>query len=806
MASSVYKLSCVLYGHTGDVRSVAETQEGFIVSGSRDRSAKIWKPNGINTGFSEFQTLVGHSNYVSSVCVLPANDDHTCIIVTGCNDHNIRAFTLDSPTPLIVLKGHSNTVCSVSPGINKNTVLSGSWDMKACMWVLDGSVTPVTTFSGHEAAVWCVLQLRIGDVVTGSADKYIKIWNKDGSLKSTLEGHIFCVRGLAATSDNEFLSCGNDASIRHWNATTGTCLSTFYGHSNYIYSVSTFPGAGVNHFVTSSEDRTVKIWQGGECQQTVTLPARSVWSVACLQNGDIVTGSSDGVIRIFTVDSSRHADPALQQQFAEEVANTGVAAQQELGGVNINDLPGKEALYEPGRKDGQTKIIKDGTKVFCYSWSSAGNEWVKVGDVLGASGGTQGTSGKQLYNGKEYDYVFSVDIEDGKPSLKLPYNSDEDPWFAAQKFIHDNNLSQMFLDEVANFIIKNSKGGVPPPGQGPASTEYCDPFTGGSRYIPGGNASGSVAQNAADPFTGTSRYVPSTNGLLGAAAGGNASTTSLSSNMSDSCPIKPYFPQKTYLRFDQANLNAILEKLLEFNRKTGDGSHKVEESYLEGVVKLAGPDATANPLHMQVLKQLFEWPKDIVFPVLDVTRLAVRNAAINSDLCSGRMGDMLIDHLQRFLQPDSLAANQMLSVRTLCNMLTHPDGEALALKHKDYLLSILLTSAPSPNKHMQVALSTLLLNLAVAFNRMQDTIGRTQAVEAATVVLPRLSDSEALFRALVALGTLVWDAETIQDKSELIGIVNSSKELSSLLEKLSAGSSMDKVTQCASQVCALMQV
>jgi phospholipase A-2-activating protein len=59
----------------------------------------------------------------------------------------------------------------------------------------------------------------------------------------------------------------------------------------FTFSISVFPGAGVDRFVTSSEDRTVKIWQNGECQQTVTLPAQSVWSVACLQNGDIVTGS-----------------------------------------------------------------------------------------------------------------------------------------------------------------------------------------------------------------------------------------------------------------------------------------------------------------------------------------------------------------------------------------------------------------------------------------------------------------------------------------------------------------------------------
>lgn len=46
MAAAPYKLSCVLLGHSSDVRSVAVTHEGYIVTGSRDKSAKIWKPNG----------------------------------------------------------------------------------------------------------------------------------------------------------------------------------------------------------------------------------------------------------------------------------------------------------------------------------------------------------------------------------------------------------------------------------------------------------------------------------------------------------------------------------------------------------------------------------------------------------------------------------------------------------------------------------------------------------------------------------------------------------------------------------------
>lgn len=90
----------------------------------------------------------------------------------------------------------------------------------------------------------------------------------------------------------------------------------------------------------------------------------------------------------------------------------------------------------------------------CYSWELG--KWNLIGDVTGASGSTQETSGKVLFEGREYDYVFSVDISDSAPPLKLPFNKGDDPWHAAQAFIHKHSLPQAYLDQVANFIIRNS--------------------------------------------------------------------------------------------------------------------------------------------------------------------------------------------------------------------------------------------------------------------------------------------------------------------------------------------------------------
>ena len=77
---------------------------------------------------------------------------------------------------------------------------------------------------------------------------------------------------------------------------------------------------------------------------------------------------------------------------------------------------------------------------------------------------------------QEYDFVFSVDIAEGEPPLKLPYNMTEDPWVAAQNFITKHGLNQAFLEQVRDFIVQNTQSVSM--SQQSADSNYRDPFTG----------------------------------------------------------------------------------------------------------------------------------------------------------------------------------------------------------------------------------------------------------------------------------------------------------------------------------------
>ncbi|XP_076236021.1 phospholipase A2 activator protein isoform X2 [Calliopsis andreniformis] len=714
-------------------------------------------------------TLKGHSNFVCSVCIINPSDAHpTGFIITGSNDKTICIYVPEQVEPFKTLKAHQDTICKLKTGTMEGTFLSSSWDLSAKLWNVDDLTKPQLNLIGHTAAVWCVADLMCGVIITGSADKLVIVWKKDGSTLHKLDGHTDCVRDISSLDGTEFLTCANDATVRHWNALHGVCLGTYCAHNNYIYSVIAKENGSL---FTSGEDRTIRVWHNKQIDQTITLPTQSVWCIAEFCNGDIVAGSSDGVVRIFSCDPEKYADAETLQKFEEDVANTKLNAQQELGGIKIKDLPDAKALQQPGQKDGQTKIVNEGDAVRAYSWSQNEQRWIRIGDVMGATGGSAATSGKQLYNGIEYDYVFSVDIQDGVPPLKLPYNNGQDPWHVAQKFLQDNDLSQLFLDQVANFIVKNSQ---PAPVLN-TDPQYCDPFTGSSRYIP----------HSTDTHEQDVR--------------------SAEHNSSDISLAPSYIPHTQYLKLEQANLSAILDKLHELNSKQPE-TFKVPNDKLNTLVKLMKGQISEQLKceALNTLKILLNWPDNVLFPVLDVTRLIILFKDFNDMLCT----DELLRIVKRHIKTDAIASNQLLTFRLLANMFSHETGEKLCLNCKDEILQLLSNLESLGSKNNQVAISTYILNLTVALNKYNDAIGRTHCLNVMFSVLPRLDEPEAVFRTLVGLGTLLCTTPDSNDRSDLIKAVKQSEVALNILRTMSeteiSMNHSNKLVNCSKQIISLI--
>ena len=268
------------------------------------------------------------------MCVLDGGE----WICTGSNDATICVYAAGNIEPFTVLKGHTSTVCALTAGLESGVLLSGSWDKTARVWRIAGfGDASSITLEGHEAAVWAVAVLPSGKYVTGSADKNIIYWSSSGEKLKVLKGHKDCVRGLLTLSNDGLISAGNDAVIKIWTD-DGECVRELSGHSNYIYSLAFNKHLGEGVFVSGGEDSTIRLWNlEGPLGEELTLPAQSVWSVACLKNGDIVTGTSDGVVRVFTKDPKRALDDQTLSAYTLAVETRKMEALKQLGGVNVNE-------------------------------------------------------------------------------------------------------------------------------------------------------------------------------------------------------------------------------------------------------------------------------------------------------------------------------------------------------------------------------------------------------------------------------------------------------------------------------------
>lgn len=192
------------------------------------------------------------------------------------------------------------------------------------------------------------------------------------------------------------------------------------------------------------------------------------------------------------------------------------------------------------------------------------------------------------------------------------------------------------------------------------------------------------------------------------------------------------------------------------------------------------------------------WTLDIVFPVLDIMRLAVRHPMVNETLCGEAEGVQLCNHLLSLMSPEGRPANQMLALRTLCNCFMGRQGRALLLAQRETVLSRAADLAGICNKNIHIALATLVLNYASCLHSQPDLEAKAQCLSVASRALETVQDKEAVFRLLVALGTIVSSDQSARELARSLGV-------NSQISKYSSVSDPSKVAECCKLVLKEMQ-
>jgi dipeptidyl aminopeptidase/acylaminoacyl peptidase len=168
------------------------------------------------------------------------------------------------------------------------------------------------TLTGHNNSVWSVSFSPDGQTIaTGSSDKTVKLWNRDGTLLKTLTGHNDSVWSVSFSPDGQTIATGSsDKTVKLWNR-DGTLLKTLTGHNDSVWSVSFSPDGQT--IATGSDDKTVKLWDF-DVNQLVAMGC--YW----LQDFQRQRG---GELPICQTSSVQSAIPALLLTQAEGVARQG---------------------------------------------------------------------------------------------------------------------------------------------------------------------------------------------------------------------------------------------------------------------------------------------------------------------------------------------------------------------------------------------------------------------------------------------------------------------------------------------------
>ena len=155
-------------------------------------------------------------------------------VVSGDNDNTIKVFDIVNDKVVLSFNGHTDLVkCFIK--ISDNEIASGSLDETIKLWDTSNGKC-FKTLNGHDDWIMCLVRLNEKQIASGSRDKTIKIWDiKDGScLKSllnnlknlnlnegkcliTFTGHDGPITCLIKLNEYQIVSGSYDLSINIWN-------------------------------------------------------------------------------------------------------------------------------------------------------------------------------------------------------------------------------------------------------------------------------------------------------------------------------------------------------------------------------------------------------------------------------------------------------------------------------------------------------------------------------------------------------------------------------------------------------------
>jgi guanine nucleotide-binding protein subunit beta-2-like 1 protein len=296
-----------------------------------------------STKFRHLGNLVGHNDWITSI-VSGGKDSEEGVLLTGSRDRTIMIWKLtggdvDDGTdtssrlygiPYKSLTGHNHFVSDLALSSDGPFCLSSSWDKTLRLWDLRVGKTS-KIFVGHQKEVHTVCFSHDNrQIISGGADKNFKLWNTVAECKYTNEQNnhtdwVSCIRYSPIQKNPYFASAGWDGRLKVWNSNFLIKYS-FKAHEANINSLAIAPTG--NYIATGGKENCIKLWDlndlneecrtlntGASISKVAFNPTRQ-WIAAATENGvhifDLNNESDDAVAKIVVEKNKKKKESKLR--------------------------------------------------------------------------------------------------------------------------------------------------------------------------------------------------------------------------------------------------------------------------------------------------------------------------------------------------------------------------------------------------------------------------------------------------------------------------------------------------------------
>ncbi|MDO5307878.1 MAG: WD40 repeat domain-containing protein [Planctomycetia bacterium] len=307
----------------------------FVLSGSGDKTAKIWLLEG------------------------KYNQETTEWFVTSAR---VRKTYKDE---------HKQGITSAIFSPDFSYVLTSSYDGIGRIWNINNQKN-IRAYLGAKDRLWKVAVTPSGEYVAGACnDGRIYLWgaltaerfdplpNADDSTSLNADnnvGHQGAVYDVAFDPNSNFVaSAGADGVVRLWNLSLLRQVAAFKGHEDQIYSVC-FSEDG-SRILTASRDKTARLWDPSSGEELCRFVGHTgAVRQAVFAGSYICTASDDGTIRLWTA----------QGKSTSNRNNSNRNASGSLGSGDMMDdptmagVPGRrqQSKGKPVREPGKAKGVE----------------------------------------------------------------------------------------------------------------------------------------------------------------------------------------------------------------------------------------------------------------------------------------------------------------------------------------------------------------------------------------------------------------------------------------------------------------